>query len=129
MGWRVRFLPDEAETVTVLVNGEHVLDWGSGEGVVYKDLPAKFVNLKTIDVYCDNYPHGQNALVEFWWDDKYIKHLHFSNGEGHTIDRDDDFTFAVRSALLHLGVRSGDQLLVVRGGQQIPVDLQQFTLK
>jgi hypothetical protein len=85
--WRVKFIPDEAEAVTVTINGEPALTWSSTEGEQFKDVPAKWANLEKIHVRADSDPNGKNGRVKVYCNDDEECDMRFDNGDDCDVGR------------------------------------------
>jgi hypothetical protein len=66
-GWSIMFIPDEATSVAVSIDGEHVFDWKSVEGNAVRDVPAKWAELQKIRVRATSSPSEKNAHVKVLW--------------------------------------------------------------
>jgi hypothetical protein len=81
MAWRVRFIPDEVQSITVSCDGSHALDWSSAEGDVTKPVPAQWATLPHVHFRADGNPPGRNAHVKILWDGQERRNMEFDNGE------------------------------------------------
>ena len=79
--WSILFIPDEATSVSVAIDGEHVMDWKSTEGQTIKDVPAKWANLEKIHVRAEGSPNGRSAHVKVFWNQDEECDMQFDDGE------------------------------------------------
>lgn len=87
MGWSVKFVPDEVDSMIVLVDGEHVLSWSQAEGEVMKDLPPHHANKSKIHIRGEGKPNGRNARMKVYYNGSKKKDMKFDNGEDHDLER------------------------------------------
>jgi hypothetical protein len=87
MGWRVRFIPDEVDSMVALIDGNPVLNWTSAEGDVTKDVPAEHANKSKIHIRGEGTPNGRNAHMQVFFDNTLKKNMEFDNGEDHDLER------------------------------------------
>jgi hypothetical protein len=85
--WRVQFIPDEAEAVTIKINGEPALTWRSSEGEQIKDVPAKWATLEKIHVRADSDPNGKTGRVKVYWNNDEECDMRFDNGDDCDVGR------------------------------------------
>ena len=81
MAWRIKFVPNEVQSMTVACNGVHALDWSSTEGEVTKAVPAQWADLPHVHFVAEGSPTGRNASCEFYWDGDRRHGMDFDNGE------------------------------------------------
>lgn len=86
MAWSVEFIPDEVDSMTVLIDGAVVLTWESAEGQVTKGVPAPKGNLTSIHIRGEGSPNGRNAHMKVFWDGNEKKEMTFDNGEDHDLE-------------------------------------------
>ena len=79
--WKVQFVPEEATSVTITIDGEHALDWESSEGLVTKDVPAKWADLQKPLIKADGAPPGKKAHVKVFWEEKEKCDMKFTKGD------------------------------------------------
>lgn len=84
MGWQVKFIPNEVNSMSILCDGVHALDWNSGEGNVVKDVPEQWRNLPHVHFRADGSPNGRNASCRILWDGHERRKMDFDNGEDWT---------------------------------------------
>jgi hypothetical protein len=87
MGWRVRFIPHEVDSMVVLIDGQHVLSWSQPEGDVTKDVPPAHANKSKIHIRGEGAPNGRNARMQVFFDGILKKDMDFDNGEDHDLER------------------------------------------
>ena len=88
MGWRVVFVPDEVDSMTVLIDGQLALTWSQKEGAVLKDVPPEHANKSKIHIRGEGTPNGRNAHMLVLFDNMIKKDMSFDNGEDHDLERD-----------------------------------------
>jgi len=87
MGWRVRFIPDEVDSMTALIDGTPVLAWRSAEGDVTKNVPPEHAQKTRIHIRGEGNPNGRNAHMQVFFDAEFKKNMEFDNGEDHDLER------------------------------------------
>jgi hypothetical protein len=85
--WKIKFIPDEAESVAVSINGEHAMNWESREGEVLKDVPEKWASLEKIHVHAQGSPRDSVARVQVYWDDDEECDMKFDDNEDCRVNR------------------------------------------
>jgi len=83
--WSIRFIPNEASSVSVNINNESFMTWNSAEGDSSYVLPAKWLTLQKIHVYAAASPKDKNATIQVIWNGKVCKEMKFDNDEDHDV--------------------------------------------
>jgi hypothetical protein len=86
-GWRVRFIPDEVDSMTVLIDGQKVLEWKRAEGDVTKDVPKQWAEASKIHIRGEGSPNGRNAHMQVYYNNVMKKKMTFDNGEDHDLTK------------------------------------------
>lgn len=85
MAWYVRFIPNECDRISVMVNNEAWTSWHRTEGNKRVILPDRFRNLGSVKIGATVAPEGKNGTIEVDWDGRMIKRYDFDNYEDHTV--------------------------------------------
>ena len=83
--WSVDFIPNEASSVTVLINNQPFYVWENASGPQNIPLPPQFINTCNIHIRAQANPKGRNATIEFLWDGQNKQSMHFKDAEDHDV--------------------------------------------
>jgi hypothetical protein len=85
MGWRVRFIPDDAHSIVVSIDNKQALIWTRSEGDIIKDVPPEHANKSRIFFECVSTPH--DGHVQVFFDDALKKNITLDRREAHELER------------------------------------------
>jgi hypothetical protein len=85
MAWYVRFIPNECDSISALVNNEQWTKWYRTAGDQTQILPMRFRDLPRIKIGATVSPEGKNGSLEVKWDDRVVKRYDFDNYEDHDL--------------------------------------------
>src|SRR3712207_5311507 len=86
MAWYVEFIPNECNTIAVMLNNEYWTTWDRTDGKVRWILPERFRNLSRIKIAATVSPEGKNGTIEVDWDGRVVKRYDFDDSEDHELD-------------------------------------------
>src|SRR6266700_34796 len=86
MAWFVHFIPNECDSISVLVNNEYWTRWFKTAGDTTIPLPPRFQGMGGLKVGATVSPEGKNGSIEVKWDGRVIKRYDFDNYEDHDLN-------------------------------------------
>jgi hypothetical protein len=72
MAWRIKIHPEEAERLTVTLEGQVAFEWNAGQGHVEWPFPDRCRETNDVRMVCIPYPNGRNANIAVWWDNRLV---------------------------------------------------------
>lgn len=85
--WSVEFIPDEVESVAVMIDDQRWTTWQSSQGHIRLPLPGSWAHSCAIHVYASASPQGRAALIRIWWNEELKQEIDFDFEEDHKIER------------------------------------------
>jgi hypothetical protein len=85
MAWYVHFIPNECDSISVLVNNEYWTKWFRTSGDQKYPLPPRWRDLPRLKIGATVSPEGKNGTIEAMWDGRVVKRYDFDNYEDHDV--------------------------------------------
>ena len=85
MTWFVHFIPNECDSISVLINNAFWRTWFRTAGEVTWALPQRYQGVGQLKVSASVSPEGKNGSMEVKWDDRVIQRYDFDDFEPHDV--------------------------------------------
>lgn len=85
--WSIEFIPNEVESVAVMIDDQQWTTWQSSQGHVRLPLPGPWAHSCAIHVYASASPQGRTALIRVWWNEELKQEIDFDFEEDHEVER------------------------------------------
>lgn len=84
--WSIEFIPNEASSVSVLIDNQPFYVWQSSMGSQNIAVSPQWANNCKIHVYAAANPKGKNASIKVLWNGTNKQTMDFDDDEDHDVD-------------------------------------------